>query len=220
MISRSAAVLLDMDGVVVDNMSYHERAWREFFRARGLAMDGGEFFRKTSGMPTRDVLAYFFKREIAGEELEAFHREKEELYRALYRPHLKPAAGLLSFLDKSRQAGFRVGLGTGSLAENIDFVLDGLSLRSRFDAVVGAHDVRRGKPHPETFLTLAERLGAPPERCVVFEDSLLGEEAARAAGMAVVAVTTSHAASDFAAPALAVRDFASLEPRTLLKFIK
>lgn len=209
-----------MDGVVVDNMSFHERAWRRFFEARGVAMDGDEFFRKTSGMPTREVLAYFFKRELAAGEAAACHREKEELYRDLYRPHLAPLPGLSAFLDRCRAAGLRIGLGTGSLPDNIDFVLDGLALRGRFEAIVGAHEVENGKPHPETFLTLAGRLGVPPSRCVVFEDSLLGEKAARAAGMAVVAVTTSHAASDFASPDLVVADFSGLEPAALLKILK
>jgi beta-phosphoglucomutase-like phosphatase (HAD superfamily) len=74
--------------------------------------------------------------------------------------------------------------------------------------------VTRGKPDPETFLTLAAKLGAEPADCVVFEDSLLGEEAAHRAGMTVVAITTSHRADEFRRSQLAVRDFAGLAPKT------
>ncbi len=209
------AFLFDMDGVVVDNMRFHERAWREFFLKRGVPMDGDEFFRRTSGMPTRDVMAYFFKRALSAEEAARLNAEKEAAYRRLYAPHLSPLPGLREFLAAARAAGVRLGLGTGSLAENIDFVLDGLSLRDRFDAVVGADEVRRGKPDPETFLTLARKLGAAPADCVVFEDALLGEEAARAAGMRLVAVTTTHASRDFRRPDLSIADFSGLDPRAI-----
>ncbi len=209
------ALLFDLDGVVVDNMRFHEDAWREFFGRRGIPMDHDDFFRNTSGMPTRDVLSYFFKRAVSAEEAAALGSAKEAIYRELYRPHLRPLAGLVELLESARAFGVKAGVGTGSLPENVSFVLDGLDLRRHFSTVVGAADVKKGKPDPETFLLLAERLGAPPERCVVFEDSLLGEKAARAAGMRLVAVTTSHAAAEFAAPDLAVSDFRGLTVENL-----
>lgn len=210
------AFLFDLDGVVVDNMRFHELAWRRFFEAHGVQLDRDDFFRNTSGMPTRDVLSYFLKRPVPPDEAAALTAVKERLYRELYGPHLRPAAGLPRFLSQARDAGIVSGVGTGSLPENVDFVLDGLSLRGQFSAIVGAADVRRGKPDPETFLVLARRLGAEPERCVVFEDSLLGERAARAAGMAVVALTTSHAAGEFAGPDLAAPDFSELAPEEIV----
>lgn len=209
------AFLFDLDGVVVDNMRAHEDAWREFFARRGVAMDHDDFFRNTSGMPTRDVLSYFFKRPVAPDEAAALGCVKEEIYRQRYRPHMKAAPGLTEFLEAARADGIALGVGTGSLPENVAFILDGLDLRRRFDAVVGAADVKKGKPDPETYLVLAERLGAAPEDCVVFEDALLGEKAARAAGMKLVAITTSHAACEFSSPDLAVPDFVGLSPRNL-----
>lgn len=209
------AFLFDMDGVVVHNMPAHTEAWRRFFAARGIALERREFLEKTMGMPTREVLAYYFKREVPAQEAAALAQVKEELYRELYAPARRAAKGLRAFLDRSKAAGLRLGLGTGSAEDNIAFILDGLTLRGLFDAVVGGGDVRRGKPDPETFLTLAARLGAAPRDCVVFEDSLLGEEAARRAGMAVVAITTSHRAAEFQGPALCARDFLRLTPEAV-----
>ena len=210
-----AAYLFDMDGVVCHNMPAHTEAWRRFFRGHGIELEVREFLEKTMGMPTRDVLAYYFKRSVPPEEAALHAHKKETLYRRIYLPRRRAAAGLRSFLKAAKTAGLKLGLGTGSKDDNITFILDGLKLRAGFDAVVGAGDVKRGKPHPETFLTLAERLKVRPKDCVVFEDSLLGEEAARRAGMAVVAVTTSHRAHEFRSPVLAVRDFRTLTPHGL-----
>ncbi|MDE2489882.1 MAG: beta-phosphoglucomutase family hydrolase [Elusimicrobia bacterium] len=204
--------LFDMDGVVCLNMPAHEEAWRRFFRERGVELELREFREKTMGMPTREVLRYYFKRDVPPDEAAALAAVKEELYRALYLPERRPAEGLVDFLEAARADGARLGLGTGSKGDNVSFILDGLDLRARFDAVVDAGEVVRGKPDPETFLRLAGKLGVEPGDCVVFEDSLLGEEAARRAGMAVVAVTTSHAAAEFRSAALAVGDFRGLSP--------
>ncbi len=108
--------------------------------------------------------------------------------------------------------GMRLGLGTGSKDDNVTFILDGLELRPWFDAVVDGGMVTKGKPDPETFLILADKLKVAPKDCVVFEDSLLGEEAARRAGMKVVAITTSHREDEFKHAALKAADFTTLSP--------
>ncbi len=208
-----------MDGVVCHNMPAHTEAWRRFFRKHGVELEVREFLEKTMGMPTRDVLSYYFRRPVEADEAQAHAEIKETLYRRLYLPQRRCSPGLRGFIKSARAAGARVGLGTGSREDNIAFILDGLRLRASFDAVVGAGDVRRGKPDPETFLTLAAKLGAAPRDCVVFEDSLLGEEAARRAGMAVVAITTSHRVEEFRGPLLAVRDFRGLTPQGVLAIL-
>ena len=205
-----------MDGVVCDNMPAHAEAWRRLLGGLGVAIERREFLANTMGRTTGDVLAYYLKRALAPEEAARLAAAKESLYRRLYAPRRRAAPGLRAFLRAARARGLRLGLGTGSREENVAFILDGLRLRSSFDAVVGGDDVGKGKPDPETFLSLAERLGVGPRHCVVFEDSLLGEEAARRAGMRVVAVTTSHPAADFRSAALAVRDFRGLLPAQVL----
>ena len=164
------------------------------------------------GMPTREVLRYYFKRPVGAEEAQACADEKETLYRRLYLPKRRAMPGLRRFLKAARGQGRRLGLGTGSKDDNVAFILDGLRLRASFDAVVDGGMVQKGKPDPETFLLLAERLGVPPRSCVVFEDSLLGEEAARRAGMSVVGLTSSHRADEFRHARLRVRDFRGLSP--------
>lgn len=210
------ALLFDMDGVVVHNMPHHTEAWRHFFLDHGIVMDVPEFLEKTAGMPTRDVLAYYFKRPITKDEAHFLSSQKELLYRTFYREHRKPARGLVAFLKEARRRGYKLGLGTGSVGDNVGFILDGLELRGWFDGIVTGADVKRGKPHPETFLKLAAKLKVRPADCIVFEDALLGEQAAAAAGMKVVAVTTSHKASEFNRAAAAIPDFSSPLAKRLL----
>ncbi len=201
-----------MDGVVCHNMPAHEEAWTRFFKTKGIDIELREFREKTMGMPTREVLRYYYKREVPPEEANAAAVIKETLYRELYLPKRATAEGLLPFLKGARAGGYRVGLGTGSKDDNVTFILDGLALRPWFDAVVDGGMVTKGKPDPETFLILADKLKVEPKNCVVFEDSLLGEEAARRAGMQVVAITTSHRADEFKHAALKAADFKTLSP--------
>lgn len=209
---REIGFLLDMDGVVCHNMPAHEEAWTAFFRGHGITIDLRDFRENTMGMPTREVLRYYFKREVPPEEAHAAAVVKETLYRKLYLPQRAPAAGLMPVLKGARAGGYRVGLGTGSKDDNVTFILDGLELRPWFDAVVDGGMVTKGKPDPETFLILADKLKVAPKDCVVFEDSLLGEEAARRAGMQVVAITTSHRPDEFKHAALKASDFTTLSP--------
>lgn len=213
------ALLFDMDGVVVHNMPHHTEAWRLFFLDHGIKMGVPEFLSKTAGMPTRDVLKYYFKRAFTPDEAHFLAAQKELLYRTLYRDHRKPAEGLLRFLRSARKAGFKLGLGTGSKDDNVTFILDDMGLRRHFDAVVTGGEVKRGKPHPETFLTLAKKLGVPPSRCLVFEDALLGEESAKRAGMKVVAITTSHKPREFKHAVAAFPDFTLLTAKAALSWL-
>lgn len=217
--TRRAGLLFDMDGVVCRNMPAHEEAWRRFFRLHGIELETTEFRAQTMGMPTHEVLAYYFKRPIPPAQAHALASVKETLYRRLYRPRRRTMPGLRSLLAAARRAGHRLGLGTGSKDDNVSFILDGLRLRSAFDAVVDGGMVKKGKPDPETFLRLADALEARPRDCVVFEDSLLGEEAARRAGMAVVAITSSHRAEEFRHARLRRGDFRGLSLPVVLDLL-
>lgn len=205
---RPRGLLFDMDGVVCHNMPAHEEAWRRFLAGHGVRLELKEFRENTMGMPTAEVLRYYGVKGDAD--------EKERLYRRLYRPRAMP--GLRAFLKAA--AGHRLGLGTGSKDDNVSHVLDGLGLRRAFHAVVDGSMVSKGKPHPQTFLLLAGKLGVAPRDCVVFEDSLLGEEAARRAGMKVVAITSSHSAGEFKHAGLRRRDFRGLSLRSVLDLLE
>jgi beta-phosphoglucomutase family hydrolase len=221
--SQASAFIFDMDGTMVDNMEFHGRAWVEFLAQLGIEMDAEEFLRRTSGMTNARILRSILGPHLSIREVAAYAARKEALYRELYRPYLRPVPGLRSFLAQTRRLDIPLALATSAGWENIAFVLEGLGLTSAFQAVVDADAVERGKPHPEMFLTAAARLGVPPEGCVVFEDSRAGLEAARRAGMAAVALSTTHPPAELGRLPGVVRvvdDFWGLDPRGVLEALE
>lgn len=102
-----------------------------------------------------------------------------------------------SFLDKAREAGIQMAIGSAAIPFNIAFVLDNLNLRHYFPVVISADDVIISKPDPETFLLCANALNVLPKDCIVFEDAPKGVEAARNAGMKCFVLTTTHTKEEF-----------------------
>lgn len=184
------ALLFDMDGTIVDNMAYHTDTWLELLRERGIDTTAEEFFAKTAGMTNPQILRHYFGPSISDDEAASFGQRKEEIYRNLYRPHIRPMKGLLDLLEWARGNGIKLGLATSAPPENIEFTLAGTNLSDAFDVIVGSRDVTHGKPHPEIYLKCAEKLGVDPSTCIVFEDAPMGVEAGVRAGMSVYVVTT------------------------------
>jgi beta-phosphoglucomutase family hydrolase len=192
------AFVFDMDGTIVDNMGFHTQSWIEFFRRRGKTLDADQFFRDTAGRQGKEIIRSYLGADLPDDEVAALNLEKEAIYRDMYGPHRKTLDGFEAFLTKAQERGVALAVATSGPPGNIAFVLDGLDLRRHFDAVIGAADVERGKPHPDVFLKAAERVHVSPGDCIVFEDAPLGVEAARNAGMPTVVLSTTLDAAAFA----------------------
>lgn len=214
------ALIFDMDGVLIDNTAQQARAFQLLFRELGLDTKALPLLRRLNGMPATNILKTVFRHPVPEKELKQYADRREFLYRVLYWEKRKELAGLTKFLEAARAAGFRLGLGTGSGAETIDYIVDHLDLRRHFDVIVGKDDVDRGKPHADTFTVVARKLAVPPERCVVFEDALLGEQAAYKAGMRCIGVSTTLRAEQFQAPMMVIKDFTQLTPALVLTLLE
>ena len=185
------ALVLDMDGVLVNSNPWHRHTWREFCAGYGLHLTA-EQERWMYGRRNDEIVRAFFGERLDPSEVERRGRQKEALFRERIAPHLAEAAvsGVREFLELHG----RVPAALASNAEraNVDFVLAGLSLEGRFQAVVSGEEVARPKPHPEIYRRAAGLLGMEPAGCLVFEDSLAGVTSAREAGARVVGLSTSH----------------------------
>jgi beta-phosphoglucomutase family hydrolase len=204
------AVLFDMDGVVVDNLPYHVDAWLLFCERHNIPLTREFFYRELNGMNSKDTFEWFYQKEMSRAEVEVLEEEKEILYRGFYKEHMKPAAGLVTFIKALRAHGIKTALATSAGPGNIDFIVDGLSIRDQFDAIIGGAEVRKGKPDPEIYLKAAALVGVDPADCWVIEDSLQGIASGLNAGMQVVGITTSHTAEELAHTQWIAADFVDL----------
>jgi HAD superfamily hydrolase (TIGR01549 family) len=212
------AFLFDMDGTMVDSMPWHARSWEAFAREACVPPPGPDFFHRTTGLTGIEVMRVCFG-DLPEPELRALVERKEAIYRAMFGPEFREVRGFGAFADAARAAGVKVACATAGDADNIAFVLGHLDRHGFFDAVVGAHDVARGKPHPDLFLLAAQRMGVDPAECLVFEDAPHGIEAARRAGMSAVAIATTLPADELGAPDHVIAratDFGELDLSSLL----
>ena len=214
------ALIFDMDGTIIDNTAYQARAFEFLFRDLGLTTNARRLLERLNGMPASNILETVFTSDVPKKKLTGYADQREFLYRTLYWGKRREVAGLTPFLEAARAAGFQIGLGTGSGTETISYILDHLNLRQYFDVIVGKDDVDKGKPHADTYVLTARQLGVPPERCLVFEDAILGEQAAYKAGMRCVALTTSIKADKFQAPLKVIKNFTEIHPQDVLELLE
>jgi len=183
------AVLWDMDGTLVDSEELHWISWRETMAKEGIAITHDQFVA-SFGQRNDSTIPRWLGAGAAPERIEKISFAKDELYRSLVRKHgIAPLPGVGAWVRKLHEEGWLQAIASSAPRANVEVVLDTLASASRFQAIVSAEDVRRGKPDPEVYLTAASRLGASPGRCVVVEDAEAGIEGARTAGMRSIGVS-------------------------------
>jgi len=207
---KKHAFIFDMDGVIVDNIDFHITALKQFMKQFGKEVDEQYFQEHLNGRTMQEV-ALSLKPNASPEEIMKLSEEKELIYRNLYREHLKPTPGLLPFLKAAKQANIKMAVATSAITSNVDFTLDGLSIRPYFEAIIDSTMVNKGKPDPEIYVKAAEALQTPVGDCLVFEDALAGIKSAQNARIEVVALATSLAKEELPDSVLMkVKDFSEL----------
>ena len=179
-------------------MHFHAEAWGTIINGELKGNLTHEQVKREMYGKNEEVLERVFgKGKFTPEEMDKLSIRKEEMYQEAFRPHLELIDGLHQFLQKAYEHNIPMAIGSAAIPFNIDFVLDNLNIRHYFSAIVSAADVVKSKPHPQTFLDAAEKLGVNPADCIVFEDAPKGVETALNAGMQAVAITTTHEPAEF-----------------------
>lgn len=212
---NSFAFLFDMDGVIVDSNPAHTRALHQFCEKHGHYLTDQQLREKIYGRANKDWIPNVFG-DLSKEQVSAYAWEKEALYRELY-TDIREVSGLTPFLKRIREGGFRCAVATSAPRVNVDFTLSRTNTLEYFPVILDEAHVNRGKPDPEIYLNTARAVGLPPGQCIVFEDSLSGIQAARAAGCKVVGITTTHSAQEMTHVDLIINNFEGLDPAEVIR---
>jgi HAD superfamily hydrolase (TIGR01509 family) len=173
------AYIFDVDGVLLRTMEAHFACYKQALEESGVPIDKAQFYAQ-AGMTGQEQIKYFAVKAGVNVDVQKIYARKRELFQ-----EHKEAARMIEcnvrLLGALKSANVPVAIASGSSRKSWVPLLARFGIQA--DALVGAEDVKRGKPHPDLFLCAAEKLGVPPSHCIVIEDSDAGIDAARAAGM-------------------------------------
>ncbi len=212
--------IFDHDGVLVDSLAFHQQAWLEVGRQSGLPITS-EFIHETFGMTNSSIFRKLLGEPVDEASLARYGDLKEVCYRDAARGKIILMDGVRDLLDRLTAADVLLAIGSSAVRANLDLTVESCGLWGRFAAIVSLEDIQRGKPDPQVFLVAAAKAGVAPSRAVVFEDAPVGIQAAKAAGMRAVGLTTTHPA-----PALweagadeVVEHFADYDVAALIEYL-
>lgn len=189
------AIIYDVDGTLVDSEPLHVKAWDETLKLyRHTLTDLSQTFQNTMAGKKPIIIAEGMVEELNIKTDPAdFLAEKSKLFLELARTQLQPMEGAVESVHRFKQAGYKLGIGTSLDRAYLDLILYRLDVVNIFDVIVTGDQITKGKPDPETYLTVAEQLGVSAEQCVVLEDAATGVASAKAAGMVCIAIENANA---------------------------
>ncbi|HUW20269.1 MAG TPA: HAD family phosphatase [Sedimentisphaerales bacterium] len=211
-------VIFDLDGVIIDTSEFHKKSWFDLAEKEGFEITS-EFFYNTFGMQNYQIIPILAGQDVPPEEIERLSQWKEQRYRDLIDDKSILAPGAKDLLADLKRRGFLLAIGSSAPRANLDFVLERIHVGHYFDAFVVGEDVKHGKPAPDTFVKAAEKLALPPDRCVVVEDAMAGVQAAKKAGMTVIALTTTRPRKDLQQADLIVDSLSELKAQNFINLI-
>ena len=183
-------VIWDMDGVLVDTADAHYQAWKDVLALHDIDFSRA-FFEMTFGINNHNLIKKIFSTQLDEKTATEISNQKEIHYREQIKKDLKIFPGVEELLKECKDSGFKQALDTSAPQENIDAIMQLTDLSKYFDELVST-DTLRSKKYPDAYLAASSALELQPENCIVIEDSILGIEGAKKAGMQCIAVATTH----------------------------
>ncbi|MHC4130638.1 MAG: HAD family hydrolase [Planctomycetota bacterium] len=199
------AVIFDFDGVITDTEILHLRSFNRVLEQFNIEIALREYYKEYLGYSDIDCIKAVSERyqlNLDEEKIYELIHEKSQIFEEIAKSESKIIAGVTDFLAILKENNVPMAICSGALLVEIELILDDAGLRSYFEVIVSAEQVKKGKPDPEGFLLALKMLNTTlgqhlkKEECIVVEDSHWGLEAAEAAGMHTVAVTNSYDAED------------------------
>jgi len=180
------AFIFDMDGVLADSTALQLEAWQLFLRQKNLHFSQDSVRKDIFGRPAKEIFRSMRGGNLTDREVEQYIAGREQIYLNLARNDLKPVRGVKEFISKLYSDAIPLAVATSSPRATLSFTLHALDLDSYFRGVtLASEDIKFGKPNPEIYKTACRQLNLAPNKCFVFEDSIAGIRAAKAAGCPV-----------------------------------
>lgn len=192
--SKYAAVIFNLSGVIVNDHLVQEEAFRQALSGYCDALTEKEWLRYFIGRTDAEGLRLFSRaRRCHIESVSVVLAEKTRIYMNLMRHSIRAVPGSISFVSTAARGWpGKVALVTSADREEVELLTASLEVADCFAVTVTCEDFKHSKPNPEGYLLAARRLGVRPCDCLVFDDTPIGIAAAKAAGMGCIAVTTTH----------------------------
>ena len=207
------AVISDLDGVVVDTVPVHFKAWKKMFGEYGVDFTFDMYKQKVDGIPRNDG-ARAILTDLSPDELtKAATRKQDYFLEFLNKEEIPRYDSTINLFWDLKEAGIQVAVISSS--KNCPDILKRIGIYDRLDAVVSGFDITKGKPDPQIFLMAAERVGAKPDECVVFEDAVLGVEAAKNGHMRCIGIDRYNEPDRLAKADLVVSDLSEVDVATI-----
>lgn len=184
------AVIFDVDGVLLDTVPYHFKAWKKLFTNQGIIFTFKDYLQKVNGVPRLSGISNIMP-NLSKKNLEILASEKQSYFKKLTSDNPpKPLDGVIILLKKLKN--YKVKLAAASSSKNAPELLKNAGISQYFDTIVSGHDFTKSKPDPELFLVACKKININPYNCVVIEDAAIGIKAAKNAGMKTVEILNSY----------------------------
>jgi beta-phosphoglucomutase len=212
-----SAAIFDMDGVVVDTVPIHFQAWKRMAEDYGRSFTFEDYKAKVDGIPRIDGTRAILQGMDEATVLKAGERKQAYFLELLGQGEIPTYDTTLKLIAELQERGIRVAVISAS--KNAPAILERIGLLEKLDAVVSGLEITHGKPDPQVFLVAAQKLGADPAACVVFEDAVLGVEAAGRAKMACVGIDRYASPDRLAKADLVIADAGEITPERLEELV-
>lgn len=212
------AAIFDMDGVVVDTVPIHFNAWKRMFADYGHDFTFEEYKEKVDGIPRIDGAKAVLTKLSDDQIIEASNKKQEYFLEEIVNAPIPKYQSTIDLIFDLKSRGIKVAVISAS--KNAPSILERIGLIEKLDASVSGHDVTKGKPDPQVFLIAAERLGKAPSESIVFEDAVLGVEAAKRAKMKCVGIDRYGDRSRLEKANIVVSDLSEINYDDLIKLFQ
>lgn len=210
--------IFDLDGVIVNTVPIHFKAWKKMFSEYGIDFTFNEYKQKVDGIPRYDgakaILTYLSDTEIK----QAGERKQKYFLEFIEQGDIPVYASSIDLVKELKNHNKKIAFASSS--RNCKKILQKTNIMHLADAIVDGNDITKGKPDPQIFQLSAERLGCAYSECVVFEDAILGVEAAVNAQMPCIGIDRYNNPTRLAKADLVVEDLSKIDYKTIEKLFE